>query len=410
MGVGKSPPVAVAARHMRLSKILVLCPAAVKNHWARIFADWYPDIPITIHEGYIKQVCIGVNIASHVNMVAAEAVAAIIAGSRYDLVVLDEAHEFRVYTATRCRNLFSSLEPSFIWKIAERLWALTGTPLVNSACDLWPIWNDPLSANVSWWDWGCYFAEMRPDAGTGYKAVGLRNALELAALLRPYVLRRTAASIGLKLPPLTVNSIPIKLPEGALATAMAGISNWTPQQLITALEQQDELRDAAISRVRQVLGLAKAEAAAYGVDSLLRQNAGPIVLFFQHTAVRDQLCQRLKHWRIGVIDGKTSRGKIATAESAHKAGQLDLLLVQTQAGGTGLNLVASNREVVVELPWTSTALLQAIARAHRIGQTRPVTADILRAADCWLEDVFSVVVGKKQKASDELLSLLTTNT
>ena len=86
-----------------------------------------------------------------------------------------------------------------------------------------------------------------------------------------------------------------------------------------------------------------------------------------------------------------------------------MLLVQTQAGGVGLTLTRAHRAVIVEIPWTAAALFQAIKRIHRISQVRACRADILLAPACWLDEVLSAVVTVKQKASDALLNLLTTN-
>ena len=48
------------------------------------------------------------------------------------------------------------------------------------------------------------------------------------------------------------------------------------------------------------------------------------------------------------------------------------VFVSTDAGGTGLNLQAADTVVNLELPWNPAVLEQRIARAHRMGQERPV--------------------------------------
>jgi SNF2 family DNA or RNA helicase len=141
----------------------------------------------------------------------------------------------------------------------------------------------------------------------------------------------------------------------------------------------------------------------------LDNEQGPLVTFFQHTAVRDVFKDLVIGARIGVIDGKTTRNKINAAVQAFQQRELDLLLVQTQAGGMGLTLTASNVANVTEIPWTATALKQALARIHRKTQTRDCFAKVMRAENCWLEDAMAKTVGKKQKASAELLGFLTTS-
>lgn len=44
-----------------------------------------------------------------------------------------------------------------------------------------------------------------------------------------------------------------------------------------------------------------------------------------------------------------------------------------KAGGVGLNLVAASHVIIIDPWWNPFLEDQAIGRAHRIGQTRPVT-------------------------------------
>ncbi|GMK54007.1 hypothetical protein CspeluHIS016_0105930 [Cutaneotrichosporon spelunceum] len=53
-------------------------------------------------------------------------------------------------------------------------------------------------------------------------------------------------------------------------------------------------------------------------------------------------------------------------------GDLSIMLVSTMAGGVGLNLTAANKVVIFDPNWNPANDLQAMDRAFRIGQTRPV--------------------------------------
>ena len=192
---------------------------------------------------------------------------------------------------------------------------------------------------------------------------------------------------------------------------MAGLEGWTPERLAVALAQQDELRDAAISRVRRALGIAKAKASSAYVLSILASGDGLVVVFFQHTDVRRIMHEALSSagWRCSWLDGTVTRTQLAAAIKWFQAGWLDVLLVQTQSGGMGLTLTRSHRAVVAELPWTATALFQAVKRIHRIGQAQACRADVLQAPSCWLDEVMATVVDAKRRAGDDLMDRLTTN-
>lgn len=425
-GLGKTATTVIAADQANARKILVSCPSVVRSHWAREFASWQQiDRPIKIEEGFVKDTPgDGVTIISHAALAdsmpllgesrtvrkgGGMSLLNLRKAAPYDALIVDEVHQFRQPDAIRARNLWF---PDGVWSWANHVWCLTGTPMVNSAADFWMLNLGPLRrSEIEWWAWCRQFCELKPHAYEGHVPYGIKNAEELAAYLRPHVLRRTFKSCGIELPPLTINHLTYQIDPTLLNRAMAGLENWTPERLAAAIEENDDLRDAAISRVRRALGIAKAPAVADHIGSILAGGQGPVVVFFQHTDVRDILLADLAGkygFKVSWIDGKVSRKWIGDAEKWFQDGKLDVLLVQTDAGGMGLTLTRGNRAVVAELPWTAVALHQAIKRCHRITQTRPVTAEVLRISNCWLEDALASVVSRKHIASEKLMLLLET--
>jgi SNF2 family DNA or RNA helicase len=59
--------------------------------------------------------------------------------------------------------------------------------------------------------------------------------------------------------------------------------------------------------------------------------------------------------------------------AAFQRGEGDLFLISLKAGGFGLNLTAADYVLIVDPWWNPAAEDQAMGRAHRIGQQRPVT-------------------------------------
>ena len=73
------------------------------------------------------------------------------------------------------------------------------------------------------------------------------------------------------------------------------------------------------------------------------------------------------------LDGSTPAKARAGRIAAFQAGQGDVFLISLKAGGTGLNLTAADYVIHMDPWWNPAAEDQASDRAHRIGQTRPVT-------------------------------------
>ena len=73
-----------------------------------------------------------------------------------------------------------------------------------------------------------------------------------------------------------------------------------------------------------------------------------------------------------------------------------LLPCQIQAGGVGLNLQAASVVILMEPQWKATAEEQAIARAHRMGQTRRVVVHRLLARNSVDERLLEILRGKRE--------------
>lgn len=412
MGLGKTAQVVLAADLIGARKILVICPAVVRVGWEDEFVTWQKiDRPIRAVEGRIRETPDpGVTVISHAALADAASVMALRAGAPYDLIVVDEIHEIRNWDAARTRAMYGE---NALYRCAPYFWGLTGTPVVNSAADLWPFAAGPLANQKSWWDWSMQFTVLK-DAGNGdVRPIGLRQADVLADIFRSHVLRRTAESVGIRLPPLEVQDVMLPADPTALARAMAGLQQWDARRLTAALDDQDELKDSALASARRALGVAKAQALADHVRGILEAGEGPAVVFFQHTDVRKiahAVLSTHAGYKVSWIDGSVTRTQLRAAREWFQAGRLDALLVQTQAGGVGLTLTRGCRAVIGELPWTAVALQQAIKRIHRLTQTRACRADVLRLKNCWLEDALATTVGRKHRASEDFLSRLTTNT
>jgi len=73
------------------------------------------------------------------------------------------------------------------------------------------------------------------------------------------------------------------------------------------------------------------------------------------------------------LDGATPAAERTRRVSAFQAGEGDLFLISLKAGGFGLNLTAADYVVITDPWWNPAAEDQAMGRAHRMGQQRPVT-------------------------------------
>ena len=75
------------------------------------------------------------------------------------------------------------------------------------------------------------------------------------------------------------------------------------------------------------------------------------------------------------LDGSTARARrnLAIRLFNQQESNYRVMLISTRAGGLGINLTAATTCIMLDQDWNPQIMLQAEARAHRIGQTKPVT-------------------------------------
>ncbi|DAZ92986.1 TPA: hypothetical protein N0F65_006341 [Lagenidium giganteum] len=96
----------------------------------------------------------------------------------------------------------------------------------------------------------------------------------------------------------------------------------------------------------------------------------------QWTSFLDVAAQHLREvrgLRFGMLDGRMNSRERELAIAAFQVDdRLDVLLMSLRTGGMGLNLTAASHVFIMEPSWNPSIENQAVDRAHRYGQTRPV--------------------------------------
>ncbi|KAL8819051.1 MAG: hypothetical protein Q9223_002429 [Gallowayella weberi] len=135
----------------------------------------------------------------------------------------------------------------------------------------------------------------------------------------------------------------------------------------------------------------------------LSQDTGDRVLVFTHSLptldyIADLLVQeKLKYLRMDGRVNPNRRQKLA--KGFNNEGRGEIFLISTRAGGTGINLFAANRVVIMDDSFNPTWEEQAVGRAYRIGQTKPVFVYRLTVAGTFEEVIHNQSLFKQQLAT-----------
>ncbi|MEI9936123.1 MAG: SNF2-related protein [Pseudomonadota bacterium] len=282
--------------------------------------------------------------------------------------------------------------------------ALSGTPIENHLGELWSLFEFLNPGMLS---------EL-PQLGRALdKGQASPETLKLVQrVLRPFVLRRTKQEVAKDLPERSEQTLFVELEpderaryEELLRFYQASIKKQgltdparsTPQVLEALLRlRQAACHPGLLDRKRTTERSSKIELLLEQLRGVVQEGHKALV-FSQFTSLLGILRERLNEEKIAFeyLDGKT-KDRDACVARFQSDPALPVFLVSLKAGGVGLNLTAADYVFILDPWWNPAVEAQAIDRAHRIGQTRPVIAYRLLARNTVEERVAQLQDQKRQ--------------
>lgn len=265
----------------------------------------------------------------------------------------------------------------------------TGTPIENNLTELWSIFrfiNPGLLGSQK--QFHKRFAQLIESNEESDAAAKQRASFGLRQVIAPFILRRLKQQVLTELPARTEINLPIELSQEEVtfyeALRRQAIENLTQedvepgQQHIKMLAEIMKLRRACChpSLVMEQSTIESSKLKVF--DKLmveLQENNHKCLVFSQFVGHLQILKQRLMANGISFqyLDGATTAQARQKAVNDFQAGVGDVFLISLKAGGSGLNLTAADYVVHMDPWWNPAVEDQASDRAHRMGQTRPVT-------------------------------------
>ncbi len=268
--------------------------------------------------------------------------------------------------------------------------ALSGTPMENRLMELWAL----LSIVAP----GLY---PHPQRFAELVAHPVERAGDTAALdrfrrrIRPFLLRRTKDLVASELPAKQEQVLDVRLTPRHRRIYDTHLQRER-QTVLGLVDDFDRHRIAifrSLTRLRQLaldpalvdedydsVGSAKLDVLVDHLTELAAEGHRALV-FSQFTSYLARVRSRLDREGIAssYLDGSTGdRGAVV---SAFRQGDDPVFLISLKAGGVGLTLVEADYVFVLDPWWNPAVEAQAVDRAHRIGQHRPVNVYRLVAED-----------------------------
>lgn len=383
MGLGKTMQTIVTMRLLvqqgHIRRALLVCPKPLVTNWQREFALWAPELPITVIEGkqsrrewLWKNAREGVLLANYESLVRDRSCLAAIE-EPFDLAVIDESQ--------RIKNSASTTNEVVCSIPRKRSWALTGTPIENSAEDLVGIFQFVSP--------GC----LRPQM----KIPNIRRSVG------DYIIRRTKDQVLTDLPPKMFRDAEVELtPEQQISYEMAekeGVIHLQELEAALTIQHVFEL----VIRLKQICNFDPSTGASAKFDRLkvdLEEcvaSGRKAIIFSQWVKTLEELRERLLEFGPLEYHGRIpSRQRDGVINTFRDDPTKHVILMSYGAGSVGLNLQFAGYVFLYDRWWNPAVEDQAINRAHRIGATGPVTVTRFLAAGTIEERINSVLEEKRQ--------------
>ncbi|KAF4567505.1 hypothetical protein EYR40_006508 [Pleurotus pulmonarius] len=428
---------------------LIVVPKSTLQNWKREFERWTPDFNVTVLTGTKDErqeiitnrllpqdfeVCITTYEMCLIERTSFKKFS-------FEYIVIDEAH--------RIKNVDSILSQIVRAFTSRGRLLITGTPLQNSLKELFALLN--FICPEIFVDYADLDSFLHKDTHGEDESEKSKKVVEaLHKILRPFLLRRVKADVEKNLLPKKEINIYVGLTEmqrkwyrSVLEKDIDAVNGLTGKK-----EGKTRLMNV-VMQLRKVtchpyLFDGAEPGPPYTTDEHLIENSGKMVIldkllksmkakgsrvliFSQMSRVLDILedyCL-FRGYKYCRIDGGTAHDdRIAAIDEYNKPGsEKFIFLLTTRAGGLGINLTTADIVVLYDSDWNPQADLQAMDRAHRIGQTKQVYVFrfitegsveermLERAAQKLRLDQLVIQQGRQQQTKaankDELLEMIT---
>jgi superfamily II DNA or RNA helicase len=391
MGLGKTLQTITLLQHIYADNrgdslrpaALVVAPTSLLHNWRNELARFAPELRVYLYTGDKRLK------SRDAKMVfsTCQVVIASYGVMRNDIEYLKE-YTFQILILDESQYIKNP--SSLAYQAAKQLDALhklvlTGTPLENSLDDLWAQFNfinEGLLGDLQ---------SFRKD----FVQPILREKNEeretlLKRLISPFLLRRTKEEVTPELPPLLQEVIYCDMTEEQQAVYEAE-KNRIRNLLLEYREQPELPRNhfvalQGLNKLRQLANHPKLVDVDYAKESgkfdqivlsfeTLKASNHKVLIFSSYVKYLNLLAERFdaEGWKYAMLTGETRKRE---EEIRYFTSQADVhcFFISLKAGSTGLNLTVADYVFILDPWWNPASEMQALSRAHRIGQEKSVIA------------------------------------
>ncbi|MEL7121871.1 MAG: DEAD/DEAH box helicase [Bacteroidota bacterium] len=386
---------------------IIILPASLVFNWEQEIRKFAPSLSTYRHVGpkrhKDKRILIRFDVVLTTYQTALRDVD-ILEEIEYEYIVLDESQQIKN-------------RESKIFKAINRLQALhkvslSGTPIENSLSDLWSqmqFINPDLLGSFS------FFKREFISAIEKYQDE--EKKVRLRKMVAPYVLRRTKEEVAKDLPPLSTKvfySEMTKEQKRLYEREKSAARNYLLENYEANNPKYRILVLRSLTKLRQIVNHPFLVNDSYEKDSgkfndiweqwnVIQRSNHKVLFFSSFVQYLDLFKKKLEANKqpFSILTGEmTQKAREQQIKRFENDPDVKAFLISIKSGGTGLNLVAADYVFILDPWWNPSTEQQAIARAHRIGQTRNVFATKFITKDSIEEKILRLQEKKSRLAED----------
>lgn len=351
-GAGKTYiPLFLRKRYPALKKVLVVCPASVKEQWGAAVHDILPESNVFIAKGVykpsyaediIESDFVIINYDILFSRTGVKSWTSILTRAGFNLMVVDESHKVGNKDSNRSKCIYD-----LCTKIPYRV-LLTATPLTSNISGLWGQLHilDPLRF-VTESKFVNYFAPPAPQTifvkgGNGRKlrvweAGKVQKLDELQSIIQQYCYVIGADEVYKHLAGVQRIEIPCTIEDKDVLDAVSALKEQSLENSLDVKKAKDMLTAS-----RQLLGKSKTGITVSWIKDWLESSDEKIVVFAYHRAVVEELVEKLGKVAVKFYGGMSEKEKEANKQSFINNPEVRVIVmnIDTCTGVDGLNTVS----------------------------------------------------------------------
>jgi SNF2 family DNA or RNA helicase len=365
-------------RHDSKLTSLIIVPASLIYNWENEISRFVPDMKVYSYKGNQRKKSTSYFHSFDIILSSYHTIRQdieLISSFSFHYIILDESQVIK--------NPASMLYRTVTRLKSEFKLVLTGTPVENSLTDLWTqlnFVNPGLLGDLAFF--------RREFAKPIEKMADDEKELKLRKIIQPFILRRTKEMVARDLPPVTEQTVFCDMTDEQYKVydeEKSSVRNSILKSIAsTGIEKSAIVVLQGLMKLRQLsnhpvlandeygFGSGKFETVLQDMENVIAEGH-KILVFSSFVKHLDLYAEELRKKRIrfAMLTGASmQREKIVNSFQLDPENKI--FLISLKAGGVGLNLTAADYVFILDPWWNPASEMQALNRAHRIGQNKNV--------------------------------------